>query len=173
MEKMTGQNRRKEILARIKECNTPFSGQKLAEIFGVSRQVIVQDVALLRAEGYDIISTNRGYLLQGTKNCSRIFKVQHSDEAIEDELCSIVDLGGCVESVIVHHKVYGTMEAHLGVNSRRKVALFIEDIQNGKSSPLKNITSNYHYHRVSADSEETLDLIERMLKQKQYLVEPN
>lgn len=170
---MTGQKRREEIIARIKESKEPLSGQKLAESFGVSRQVVVQDIALLRAEGYDIISTNRGYLLQGTKNISRIFKVQHTDEAIEDELCSIVDLGGCVESVIVHHKVYGTMEAHLGVNSRRKAAVFIADIQNGKSSPLKNITSNYHYHRVSADSEETLDLIENMLKQKQYLVEPN
>ncbi len=170
---MTGQKRREEIIARIKESKGPLSGQKLAEGFGVSRQVVVQDIALLRAEGYDIISTNRGYLLQSTKNVSRIFKVKHTDEAIEDELCSIVDLGGCVENVIVHHKVYGTMEAHLGINSRRKVALFIEDIQNGKSSPLKNITSNYHYHRISADSEETLNLIEGMLKQKQYLVEPN
>ena len=170
---MTGQTRRKEMITRIKESNRPLSGQTLAEHFGVSRQVVVQDIALLRAEGYDIISTNRGYLLQGEKNVSRIFKVQHTDEAIEDELCSIVDLGGCVESVIVHHKVYGTMEAHLGINSRRKVSLFLTDIQNGKSSPLKNVTSNYHYHKVSADSEETLDLIETMLKQKQYLVEQN
>lgn len=168
---MTGQKRREEIIARIKESKVPLSGQTLADNFGISRQVVVQDIALLRAEGYDIISTNRGYLLQSTKNISRIFKVQHNDEAIEDELCSIVDLGGCVESVIVHHKVYGTMEAHLGVNSRRKVALFIEDIQNGKSSPLKNITSNYHYHRVSADSEETLDLIENILREKNYLIE--
>ena len=169
---MTGQKRREEIIARIRESNRPLSGQTLAEFFGVSRQVVVQDIALLRAEGYDIISTNRGYLLQEVKNVSRIFKVQHGDDAIEDELCSIVDLGGCVENVIVHHKVYGKMEAHLGVNSRRKVALFIADIENGKSSPLKNITSNYHYHKISADSEETLDLIENMLKQKQYLVEP-
>lgn len=171
--KMTGQKRREEIIAKIKESNRPLSGQILAECFGVSRQVVVQDIALLRAEGYDIISTNRGYLLEEAKNVSRLFKVQHTDEAIEDELCSIVDLGGCVENVIVHHKVYGKMEAYLGVNSRRKVALFMADIQSGKSSPLKNITSNYHYHKISADSQETLDLIENMLKQKQYLVEPN
>uniref|UniRef100_UPI004056C6E6 3H domain-containing protein n=1 Tax=Agathobacter sp. TaxID=2021311 RepID=UPI004056C6E6 len=169
---MTGQKRREEIAARIRKSSMPLSGQALAESFGVSRQVIVQDIALLRAEGYDIISTNRGYLLQGGKSVSRVFKVHHTDEAIEDELCSIVDLGGCVESVIVHHKVYGKMEAQLGVNSRRKAALFIEDIQKGKSSPLKNITSGYHYHRVSADSEETLDLIEEMLKEKEYLIEP-
>ena len=168
---MTGQKRREELLAQIKESTIPLSGQALAEYFGVSRQVIVQDIALLRAEGYAIISTNRGYLLQSEKRASRIFKVCHTDEVIEDELCSIVDLGGCVENVIVHHKVYGTMEAHLGINSRRKIALFMEDIQNGKSSPLKNITSNYHYHKVSADSIETLDLIEEMLKQKQYFIE--
>ena len=168
---MTGQKRREEIITQIKESKSSLSGQTLAEYFGVSRQVIVQDIALLRAEGYGIISTNRGYLLQGEKSASRVFKVCHTDTAIEDELCSIVDLGGCVENVIVHHKVYGTMEAQLGINSRRKIALFMEDIQKGKSSPLKNITSNYHYHKVSADSVETLDFIETMLKAKQYFIE--
>ena len=168
---MTGQKRREELIAQIKESTSSLSGHALAEHFGVSRQVIVQDIALLRAEGHAIISTNRGYLLQGEKSASRIFKVCHTDDAIEDELCNIVDLGGCVENVIVNHKVYGTMQAHLGINSRRKIALFMEDIQNGKSSPLKNITSNYHYHKVSADSVETLDLIESMLKEKQYFIE--
>ena len=46
----------------------------------------------------------------------------------------------------------------------------MEDIRSGKSSPLKNITSNYHYHKVAADSEETLDLIEEALRQKHFLV---
>ena len=63
------------------------------------------------------------------------------------------------------------MEATLDIGSRRKVREFMEDIRNGKSSPLKNITSNYHYHTVEADSEETLDMIEEMLKKKGYLVE--
>lgn len=148
-----------------------MSGKELASLCGVSRQVIVQDMALIRAAGYDIISTNRGYILNEPKAASRIFKVQHTDEQIEEELCAVVDLGGCVDTVFVNHRVYGRMEAELKVDSRRKAAEFLEDIRNGKSSPLKNITSDYHYHSVSADSERTLDMIEDMLKKKGFLIE--
>ncbi len=165
---MTGSDRRADIIQQIKESRTPVSGTKLALRYEVSRQVIVQDIALIRASGYDIISTNRGYILNAPKSVSRDFKVQHTDEQLEEELCAIVDLGGCVENVMINHRVYGHMEAVLGVNSRRKVAEFMEDIRSGKSSPLKNITSNYHYHRVSADSVETLDMIEEDLRQKGF-----
>ena len=79
--------------------------------------------------------------------------------------------GGCVENVMVNHRVYGQIEANLQVNSRRKAGEFMEDIRSGKSSPLKNITSGYHYHKVSADSEKTLDLIEKTLKEKGFLIE--
>ena len=75
-----------------------------------------------------------------------------------------------MENVIVHHKVYGRLEAHLGVDSRRKVRDFLEDLRSGKSSPLKNITSDYHYHEISADSVETLELIEDLLREKGFLV---
>lgn len=167
---MTGSDRRAEIVRQIKESKAPVSGQRMALAYGVSRQVIVQDIALLRASGYDIISTNRGYLLNAPRTVSRIFKVQHTDEQLEEELCCIVDLGACVENVMVNHRVYGHMEAPLGINSRRKVAEFLEDIRSGKSSPLKNITSNYHYHNVSADSEETLDMVEQALSEKKFLI---
>lgn len=100
-----------------------------------------------------------------------MFKVQHTDEQTEEELYEIVDLGGCVENVMVNHRVYGHMEAPLGIHSRRKAAAFIEHIKSGKSSPLKNITSNYHYHTVSAESEEILDEIEEMLRAKGFLIE--
>lgn len=168
---MSGADRRKDMAVRIKESSVPVSGARLAELYDVSRQVIVQDIALLRAAGYDIISTNRGYILNGETTVSRIFKVRHSNEQIEDELYSIVDLGGCVKNVIVNHKVYGRMEADLNISSRRKADSFVEDIKAGKSKPLMNITSDYHYHEIEADSEETLDIIEDMLRQKGILVE--
>lgn len=168
---MTGSERRTAIMRQIEESQTPVSGTRLADAYEVSRQVIVQDIALIRAAGYDIISTNRGYLLNKPKNVSRILKVAHTDEQLEEELCAIVDLGGCVENVMVNHYVYGHMEADLKISSRRKVKEFLEDISNGKSSPLKNITSNYHYHRISADSEEILDLIEEELRKKGFLIE--
>lgn len=170
---MTGSERRNNIIDKIKSSTAPVSGKALSQTYDVSRQVIVQDIALIRAAGYDIISTNRGYLLNAPHTVSRIFKVHHSDDDLENELCSIVDLGGCVVNVMVNHRVYGKMVAELQIGSRRKVMEFMEDIKNGKSSPLKNITSNYHYHKVEADSEETLDMIEEMLKKKGFFVEPD
>ncbi|WP_346662721.1 transcription repressor NadR [uncultured Merdimonas sp.] len=168
---MTGAERREEIIRRIREADQPVPARDLAGLYHVSRQVIVQDIALIRALGYEIISTNRGYLLHMPSEVSRVFKVRHTDEQLEEELCAIVDLGGTVENVMVSHRVYGRLEAELGISSRRKAAEFLEDIRSGKSSPLKNITSGYHYHKVTADSEKTLDLIREDLKKRGFLVE--
>ena len=169
---MTGSERRNAIVSHIKNRAIPVSGKTLAQENEVSRQVIVQDIALIRAAGHDIISTNRGYILNAPKSAGRVFKVNHTDDDLENELCSIVDLGGRVVNVMIYHRVYGDMEAELNINSRRKVMEFMEDIRSGKSSPLKNIISNYHYHKVEADNEETLDMIEDMLRRKGYLIEP-
>lgn len=167
---MTGEERRERILDTIKSSSAPVAGARLAEQLEVSRQVIVQDIALLRAAGEDILSTNRGYYIRRRKNVTKEFKVSHTDEQIEDELNQIVDLGGKVLDVFVNHKVYGRIQAELNIGSRRQVKDFVETIRSGKSSPLKNITSNYHYHTVEADSEETLALIEKMLIEKGYLI---
>ena len=95
MEKeMTGADRRKEILSMIRDTDTPVSGTPIGRKTGVSRQVVVQDIALLRTQGYPIISTARGYLLDEPKQAVRIFKVCHTNEQVEDELTTIVDLGG-------------------------------------------------------------------------------
>lgn len=168
---MTGSERRDEIVRMIRKSHAPVPGKRLAEAYGVSRQVIVQDIALIRASGYHIISTNRGYILNTFARAERILKLQHTDEELEEELFAIVDLGGCIENVMVNHKVYGHIEAGLHISSRRAAAEFINDIQSGKSSPLKNVTSGYHYHTISADSEKTLDIIEQALREKGFLIE--
>ncbi|MBM6971278.1 transcription repressor NadR [Mordavella massiliensis] len=165
---MTGTDRRNDMIRRIRESDSPVSGASLAACYQVSRQVIVQDIALLRAAGYEVISTNRGYVLTGTGEVSRLLKVCHTDDQLEAELCAVVDLGGCVKNVVVQHRVYGRLEADLNIRSRRDVGRFLEDMRSGRSSPLKNITSNYHYHLITADSEETLDLIEQALKERRY-----
>ena len=120
---MTGTRRREEIVNTIQNSTIPVSGKELAARFEVSRQVIVQDIALIRAAGYDIISTNRGYILNAPNLVERVFKVNHTDEQLEDELCAIVDLGGKIKNVMVNHKVYGKMEATLNINSRRSVCI--------------------------------------------------
>ena len=168
---MKGTERRQEILHLLANSSAPVSGSALADHFSVSRQVIVQDMALIRAERNDIISTNRGYLLNTPLRVTRLIKVFHSDEAIEDELNTIVDLGGTAVDVSVRHRVYGRLKADLNISSRRDVKRFLEEIKSGKSTPLKDVTSGYHYHTIAADSEETLDLIEQELKTKGYLCE--
>lgn len=167
---MTGQERRDAMIEIIQNSEKPVSGTALAKQFAVSRQVIVQDIALIRAAGYEVLSTHRGYLLGQKNSVTRIFKVSHTDEEIADELNLIVDLGGKVLDVQINHKVYGRMKADLGIHSRKQVQDFMKEIRSGKSSPLKNITSNYHYHTVEADSEEVLDLIGKELNKRGYLV---
>ncbi|AVQ27147.1 transcription repressor NadR [Fusobacterium ulcerans] len=166
---MIGKERRYEILNLIKSMKEPISGTELAKKFDVSRQVIVQDIALLRAENYDIFSTTRGYIYKATKFFSKVFPVCHSDNQIEDELNTIVDLGGIVDDVFVQHEIYGNLKAELGINSRRKVQELIKAIENGESTPLKNLTYDKHFHTVYSDSEEVLELIEKELKAKGYL----
>lgn len=168
---MTGAERRDSIAKMIQESQTPVPARRLALAYDVSRQVIVQDIALIRASGYDIISTHRGYMINTPRTVKRVFKVLHTDEQMEEELNLIVDLGGCVENVMINHRVYGHMEAELNINSRKKIALFLEDIKNGSSSPLKNITSGYHYHQVKADNEAVLDEIEAALREKGFLTD--
>lgn len=168
---MSGEERRKEILKTIQESAGPVPGAALAKQFAVSRQVIVQDVALLRAAAYDIISTNRGYVCRTPALVSRVFYVNHTDRDIERELNVIVDCGGIVEDVFVRHGVYGRLSARLDIRSRRQVLELVRDISSGKSSPLKNLTSGYHYHTVSADSEQTLQLIGEGLRREGFLAQ--
>ena len=167
---MEGQMRRDTIIKMLGEKGKPLSGTELAKELGVSRQVIVQDIALIRAAGYDVIATNRGYICSSPVRETRVFEVNHTDEQMQDELNTIVDFGGVVLDVIVRHEVYGELRAELNISSRNKVALFMEEIRQGKSRPLKNITSGEHFHTVSADSAQTLDLIEEELRKKDYLV---
>ena len=164
--KMNGEERRNKIIDYIEHSPVPVSGTALANHFSVSRQAVVQDIALLRASGNDILSTNRGYVIAPKpKVFTRTFKVSHSD----DELSLIVDLGGKVLNVFVDHNVYGRFEAKLDITSRRDVARFIKDVESGNSSLLKNVTCNEHFHTIEAPSEEILDEIEQSLKQNGYI----
>ena len=126
---MNGQERRKQIIDYISKCETPVSGKQLADLFQVTRQVIVQDIALIRANGCDIISTNKGYIVHMSNTASRIFCVNHTDEELEEELCMIVDMGGKVVNVIVEHQGYGRLEAELNITSRRRVQELMEDMK--------------------------------------------
>ncbi|MDD4564592.1 MAG: transcription repressor NadR [Eubacteriales bacterium] len=170
---MTGEERRNRILKILQQSHEPVSGTELAGQLGVSRQVIVQDIALLRAVNRNIISTTKGYVLYYQKNqkANRCFMVKHTDEQIEDELCTIVDNGGKVLDVIVIHEIYGEISAGLILKNRSDVYDFVTKIQENKTVPLKGLTGGVHLHTVEADSEEILDAIEKKLREKNYLIE--
>ena len=138
---MKGEERRKQLLNILSSSNNPVSGGTLAKELNVSRQIIVQDISLLRANGATIFSTNKGYLLQEDRKYSRVFKVYHTDDQVEEELSTIVDAGGQIRDVFVYHKVYGVLKADMGIKSRRDIRAYMEEISTGKSSLLKNVTS--------------------------------
>lgn len=166
---MKAADRRKAIVNLLLSSNEPISGGKLSEEFGVSRQIIVQDITVLKSTGYDILSTHNGYIIQKSPLKERVFKVYHTTEETEDELTTIVNLGGTVVDVFVWHKVYGKMTAPLNIFSSLHIKQFIEGVRSGKSTELMNITGGYHYHTVRAESEQILDEIEHTLKTKNYI----
>lgn len=161
--------RRKAIVNLLLASKTPISGGELSKQFNVSRQIIVQDITVLKGLGYEIFSTHHGYVLQKSPLVERVFKLKHTTEQTEDELNSIVDLGGTVVDVFVWHKVYGKISATLNIFSRLHVKQFLEGVRTGKSTELMNITGGYHYHTVRADSEAVLDKIGETLQQKNYI----
>ncbi len=167
-----GDARREKILSALSGAQEPLSGAALGRLCEVSRQIVVQDIALLRSKGWPIESTNRGYVLErASTRPSRLFKCRHSVEQTPQELNLIVDLGGHVQDVLVNHRVYGRLSCELGIASRRDVRAYMEQIESGKSSPLMLITSGYHFHHVTAESEEILDEIERALVEQGFLAE--
>ena len=166
---MKNEDRREKIIQILQASQEPVSGVDLSKRLQVSRQVIVQDIALLRANGMNIFSTNRGYLIQKDSVMSRVFKVFHSDDDVERELTTIVDLGGMIEDVFVYHKVYGVLRADMNIKSRMDIRRYMQEIATGKSSLLKNVTSGFHYHTIRADSEEILDMIQEELGRQGFL----
>lgn len=169
---MEGEERRQKLLGYLASSGQPVSGTALAKHLGVSRQVIVQDIALLRAVNKNILATTKGYLLyqQSQGKHHRGFLVCHEDAVIADELNTIIDNGGKVLDTIVEHEVYGQISVDLILESRQDVVDFCERLAQSKSKPLNIIADGVHIHTVEAASEVILDNIERSLKEKGYLL---
>ena len=165
-----GATRRIELMNRLKQENRPLSGAELAKAFGVSRQVIVQDLAVIRASRPNIISTNRGYILQQQETgCLREFKVRHTPEQAGQELNLIVDHGGRVKNISISHRVYGRITAEMDIRSRQDVQEFLQALAGGASTVLSTATDGYHYHLVEAATPDRLDLIGQALQDAGFL----
>jgi len=170
---MSGKERRRFIIELLHNSTEPLSGSALAKKLGVSRQIIVQDIALLRATDKNILSTNKGYICYQPyteQMQTRVIAVRHSDEQMSEELNIIVDAGAKVKDVIVEHDVYGQISVDLLLESRKDVDEFMEKVSRSKTRPLKELAGGIHYHTIDAPSEEILDLVEDRLKEIGYLI---
>ena len=168
---MKANERRAEILSFIGSSKQPVSANTLSEKFGVSRQIIVQDIAILRAEGNEVISTSRGYITDADSRKERVIKCRHSLDELADEGDIIISLGGRVENIFVNHRIYGKITASLNLVTKTDVEELHRSLLAGASKPLMSVTDGYHYHTISAESESVLDEIENRLREKGYLIE--
>jgi transcriptional regulator of NAD metabolism len=167
--------RRKNIASELAGAGDPVTGGDLAARFGVSRQVIVQDMAVLRAEGLPVVATPRGYMLLRAEGTGRLVKTvvtRHRDyEAMEEELLIMVGCGAKVVNVIVEHPVYGEITGNLMLSTPGDVARFMESIRGSSGEPLSSLTGGVHLHTLEVDGEETWERLLAELAEKNYLPE--
>ncbi len=171
---LDGEQRRTKIIEILEESSSPLSGTELSRQMGVSRQVIVQDIALLRATNKNILSTNKGYVLfqpqREREKCKRTLCVRHTTEQVLEEFYTIVDLGGKILDVVVEHDLYGQIAVDLIIANRQDAEEFFRKMQESRVKPLKELTQDIHYHTIVARDKKTMERIEEALLQKGYLI---
>ena len=167
---MDAQQRRSEIARRLKQASAPISATVLAQDLSVSRQIIVGDVALLRAGGLEITATPRGYLLpKGQSNYVCTFACRHTSQQMEAELNAIVDQGCTVLDVIVEHPVYGQLTAPLHISSRYDVAQFIDRCRQSDAVPLSQLPEGLHLHTISCRDQQAAERVRSALAELGFL----
>ncbi|MDT8902409.1 transcription repressor NadR [Anaeroselena agilis] len=169
---MDARERRNRLIDKLHKTGEPVTGTALAQELGVSRQVIVGDIAILRAAGAEIYATPQGYLLPAAKPpaaATAKIACQHGWDKLADELAIIIDNGGKVLDVIVEHPVYGELKANLMLASRHDLTDFLRSLKNSGAEPLSAITGGVHLHTVEAPSPEVLARIERELERENIL----
>lgn len=169
---MNSKERRNYIEGLLKKNNTPQKGHILAEELGVTRQVIVKDIAILRAEGKKIIATPEGYLVPKEEKImvKKVIAVSHGTSSIDEELKVIVKFGGIVEDVIVEHPLYGEIRGMIMVKTFYDIENFVKKISEYNAEPLLILTGGVHLHTIAAENEDIVNNIINELKSKNYLV---
>ena len=169
---MDGVQRRAAIAQCLRRAAKPVSAAALAREFSVSRQIIVGDVALLRAGGLDIAASPRGYLLsKSATGLRRTLACRHGFDQMEEELNAIVDQGCTVADVIVEHPIYGQLTGALELSSRYEVGLFVRRCREQAAAPLSQLTEGIHLHTVVCPDEEAFGRARDALKELGVLLE--
>lgn len=174
MKKLLGEERRIELLALLKNAKQPLTGTDLAKHTNVSRQVIVNDMNLLKARNEPIVATSQGYIYMHHVHQEKITRkivCTHKPEEAKEELFILVDCGVTVESVIVEHPVYGEITASIMVSNRLEVEHFVKRVKETNALYLSALTDGTHLHVISATAQENLNLAEAKLRERGFLVE--
>ena len=169
---MKSEERRNLILNMLQESDSSISATTLANKFSVTRQIIVADIALLRAAGHSIIADNKGYKLNTiNKDLIKKIVVQHSKDDVNNELYAVVDNGGKVIDVIIEHPIYGQISVELNLSSRYEVNEFIEKLNTTNSNPLSFLTEGIHIHTIEIPNEQAFERIKNQLSKLGILIE--
>lgn len=167
---MNTQERREAIKIKIMESEKPISASTLAKIFHVSRQIIVGDVAILRASQEAILATPRGYIFDNKQvENTYIIACNHTQNDTQEELNIIVDAGGYIEDVIIHHSIYGELSGKLHIGSRLDVEEFIALCNEKKAKNLSDLNEGIHFHTIKVANEKIYNTIITKLKDKGFL----
>ena len=166
--------RRKKILKLLKEKKATITGSSLAETFQVSRQVIVQDIALLRARGERIIATPQGYLIPGSRGhnlIQRTLACRHSLDGVKRELQIMINHGARVLDVIVEHPIYGELRGVLMLQTGEDVENFLASLNREEARLLSSLTEGVHLHTVEMPNQESFQRLKRVLGDEGLLVD--
>ncbi|MGG3798263.1 transcription repressor NadR [Metabacillus fastidiosus] len=174
-EKILGEERRLFILNSLLKADSPITGGELASRANVSRQVIVQDISLLKAKNEPIIATSQGYLYLKTDAVKeqffeKIIACNHAPEKTKEELYTIVDHGVKVKNVIIEHSVYGDLTASIMVSNRREVDEFLKKIKTANAGYLSRLTDGLHLHTLVADDLEKIQNACKELGEKGFII---
>ena len=166
--------RRESVLESIRVADVAVSASALAERFSVSRQVIVGDVALLRAQGFEIVATARGYVMPTLRDTNRFVgkaACSHDPADTRSELYCMVDLGAQVVDVIVEHEVYGEMTGQLNLRTRQDVDLFIDRVELSEIRLLSELTDGVHLHTLACRDKNHFDEVIQKLRNEGFLLQ--
>ena len=170
---METEARRSSIAKTIKNARAPISATALAQKFSVSRQIIVGDIALLRAEGADILATPKGYIMGANESTDHQYigtvACQHDTISMRDELYIMVDHGATVIDVTVEHTVYGQITGQLDIQSRLDADEFMEKVLEKDAKPLSDLTGGIHLHRIGCSDKIVFDKIQVALREAGFL----
>ena len=169
---LDAQERRNAIAQLLEQSQIPVSATALAKEFAVSRQIVVGDVALLRAAGMDITATPRGYVIPHSgAGLKRTLATRHTAEEMEAELNAMVDQGCTVLDVTVEHPIYGQLTGPLNLSNRYEVGQFLSRCRDEEAVPLSLLTEGIHLHTVLCPDEAAFDRVREVLRRLGILLE--